>query len=273
MLTAAGIVTGSVPELWVRHLLTLTTATPRTRLPIAQIKPRNQPLTAGRSGPESSYRTLRSTGVTFLITRSRGPCLAGAVAKTQYYTAASIDGFIADRNNSLDWLSEAGSSAGKEDRFASFFAGVGAMAMGARTYEWAVEHERLLEDPAKWRRWYGSVPCWVFTHRRLPAVPGADLVFAHGNVRGVHEEMMSAADGRNVWLVGGGDMVGQFADRGLLDEILLEIAPVMLAEGTALLPRRLLASELTLAAVGRDAQFVFLTYQVTHEGQRPVRPG
>lgn len=202
-----------------------------------------------------------------------GPCLAGAVAKTQYYTAASIDGFIADRDNSLDWLFDAGSSAGKEDRFAGFFAGVGAMAMGARTYEWAVEHERLLEDPGKWRQWYGSVPCWVFTHRRLPAVPGADLVFARGNVRGVHEDMMRAADGRNVWLVGGGQLAGQFADRGLLDEILLEIAPVMLGEGTALLPRRLLASDLTLAAVGHDAQFVFLTYQVTPEGQSPVRRG
>lgn len=200
--------------------------------------------------------------------------MADRVAKTQYYTATSIDGFIADRDNSLDWLFQAGSSAGKEDRFSSFFAGVGAMAMGARTYEWAVEHEHLLEDPGKWRQWYGSVPCWVFTHRRLPAVPGAGLVFAGGDVRGVHEEMTAAADGRNLWLVGGGDLVGQFADLGLLDEILLGIAPVMLGGGTALLPRRLLASELTLATVGHDAQFVFLTYQVTRrDGQRPVMPG
>jgi dihydrofolate reductase len=191
---------------------------------------------------------------------------------TQYYAAASIDGFIADGGNSLDWLFEAGPSARKEGRFTGFFAGVGAMAMGARTYQWAVEHERLLDDPGKWQQWYGSVPCWVFTHRRLPAVPGADLVFAHGDVRGVHEEMMRTADGGNVWLVGGGDLVGQFADQGLLDEILLEIAPVMLAEGTALLPRRLPASELTLTGVGQDAQFVFLTYHVTHGGQRPVMP-
>lgn len=196
------------------------------------------------------------------------------MAKTQYYTATSIDGFIADRDNSLDWLFQAGSSAGKEDRFAGFFAGVGAMAMGATTYEWAVEHEHLLEDPGKWRQWYGSVPCWVFTHRRLPAVSGADLVFVHGDVRGVHEEMTTAASGRNLWLVGGADLVGQFADLGLLDEILLEIAPVMLGAGTPLLPRRLLASELTLAMVGHDAQCVFLTYEVTRrEGQRPIMPG
>jgi dihydrofolate reductase len=117
-----------------------------------------------------------------------------------------------------------------------------------------VEHEHLLEDPGKWRQWYDSVACWVFTDRRLPAVPGADLVFAHGDVRGVHEDMTRAADAKNLWLVGGGDLVGQFADQGLLDEILPGIAPVMLGEGTALLPRRLLASELSLATVGHDAQ-------------------
>ena len=198
-----------------------------------------------------------------------GWCLAGAVAKTQYYTATSIDGFIADRDDSLDWLLQAGLSDGQEDQFSGFFAGVGAMAMGAATYEWVVQHERLLEDPGKWQQWYGSVPCWVFTHRQLPAVPGADLVFVSGDVRGVHEQMMTAADGRNLWLVGGGDLVGQFADQGLLDEILLGIAPVMLGEGTALLPRRLLASELTLASVDHDARFVFLTYQVTRHARRP----
>ena len=196
------------------------------------------------------------------------------MAKTQYYTATSIDGFIADRDNSLDWLFQAGQSAGKEDRFGAFFAGVGAMAMGAKTYEWVVEHEHLLEEPARWQQWYGLVPCWVFSHRRLPAVPGADLVFACGDVRGVHDEMTAAAGGRNLWLVGGGDLAGQFADQGLLDEILLGVAPVMLGEGTALLPRRLSASELTLATVSHEAQFVFLTYQVTQrEGPHPAMPG
>jgi dihydrofolate reductase len=193
------------------------------------------------------------------------------VAKTQYYTATSIDGFIADRNNSLDWLFQAGQSAGRQNRFSGFFAGVGAMAMGAKTYEWAVEHEHLLEDPGKWQQWYRSVPCWVFTHRRLPAVPGAALVFTRGDVRGVHEEMTRAAGGRNLWLVGGGDLAGQFADQGLLDEILLGVAPVMLGEGTALLPRRLPSSELTLVTVGHDERFVFLTYQVTRrEGSLPA---
>ncbi len=183
-------------------------------------------------------------------------------ARTQYYTATSIDGFIADPDNSLDWLLQVGTSSGKEERFSRFFADVGAMAMGATTYEWVFGHENLIEDPGRWRQHYGSVPCWVFTHRQLPVIPGADLSFAHGDVRPVHDQMARAADGRNIWLVGGGDLVGQFADAGLLDEILLGIAPVMLGAGAPLLPRRLLASDLTLADVKHDKQFVFLTYHL-----------
>ena len=68
----------------------------------------------------------------------------------------------------------------------------------------------------------------------------------------------------NIWLVGGGDLVGQFADRGLLDEILLGVAPVMLGAGAPLLPRRLGADRLTLQGVEHDDRFVFLTYRVTH---------
>lgn len=184
------------------------------------------------------------------------------MTRTQYYTAMSVDGFIADPDNSLDWLFQAESSPGKDDRFAGFFAGVGAMAMGATTYEWVLEHEHLTGNPGKWRQWYGSTPCWVFTHRQLPVIPGADLVFARGDVLAVHEEMTTAADGRNIWLVGGGNLVGQFADQGLVDEILLGIAPAILGGGAPLLPRRLLSSSVTLAAVEQDGQFVFLTYHL-----------
>lgn len=67
------------------------------------------------------------------------------MTKTQYHTATSADGFLADPDNSLDWLFQAGSSPAKQDRFAGFFAGVGAMAMGATTCEWVLELEHLTE--------------------------------------------------------------------------------------------------------------------------------
>jgi dihydrofolate reductase len=186
------------------------------------------------------------------------------VGATQYYTATSLDGYIADENDSLEWLFEVDRGAdGGEESFAAFFADVGAMAMGATTYEWVLGHERLLDEPDKWRGWYGDTPCWVFTHRTLPAVPRANIVFVQGDVAPVHEQMVDAAGGRNVWLVGGGELVGQFADRQLLDEIIVGVAPVTLGRGAPLLPRRLTASRLELVDVSRDRQFARLRYRVS----------
>jgi dihydrofolate reductase len=182
--------------------------------------------------------------------------------KTQYYTATSLDGYIADENHSLDWLFEVDRGETGEHSFAEFFAGVGAMAAGATTYGWVLEHEGLLDEPDKWRGYYGDTPCWVFTHRTLPAVPGADISFVEGDVEPVHKRMVEAAAGKNIWIVGGGDLVGQFADRHLLDEILLAVAPVTLGRGAPLLPRRLTAAQLELVQVARDRQFARLSYRV-----------
>ncbi len=190
------------------------------------------------------------------------------MVQTQYLVAASIDGFIADAGNSLEWLFQAESesapdaAAARERRFIEFFAGVGAMAMGATTDEWVLGHERMLEQPGKWQQYYGDVPCWIFTHRDLPAIPGARLLFVSGAVAPVHDAMTTAANGRNVWLVGGGELVGQFADQGLLSQIILSVAPVLLGSGAPLLPRRLAATELTLMESRQDGSFAYLSYAV-----------
>jgi dihydrofolate reductase len=182
------------------------------------------------------------------------------VSKTKYYTATTIDGYIADENNSLSWLFEVDSEGGNP--FAAFFATVGAFAMGATTFEWVIDHENLLADPSPWHGWYADVPAWVFTHRELPKLPGVDVTFVQGDVRPVHDAMREAAQGRDIWLVGGGELVGAFADQGLLDEIILSVAPVTLGRGAPLLPRRLTSANLTLTEVGRNGQFVNLTYAV-----------
>jgi dihydrofolate reductase len=192
------------------------------------------------------------------------------MSKTQYYTATSIDGFIADAGNSLEWLFEVES---ETNRFPAFFKAVGAFAMGATTYEWVLQHEKVLDQPQKWQEWYGDVPGWVFTHRYLPTIPGAKIDFVSGDVQPVHQAMVTAARGKNVWLVGGGELVGNFADHGLLDEIILGVAPVMLGAGAPLFPRRLLSSQLTLRSAERLGEFAQLTYEVHGTGtfSRAVR--
>ncbi|GAA2094314.1 dihydrofolate reductase family protein [Microlunatus panaciterrae] len=179
--------------------------------------------------------------------------------KTQYYTATSIDGYIADEHNSLDWLFQFGEIDSMEDDYPDFIEAAGAMAMGSTTYQWIIEHEDLLAHPEKWPY---TIPTWVFSHRELPTIPGADIRFASGDVAGVHAEMVTAASGRNVWLVGGGDLVGQFHDHGLVDEIILSVAPVTLGAGAPLLPRKITQPMRLISAVNRGDVFAVLTYAV-----------
>ena len=173
---------------------------------------------------------------------------------TQYYTATTLDGFISDPDNSLDWLFTREREDDGPLNYGEFIADVGAMAMGSTTYEWILDHE----DPADWK-WPYDIPCWVFTHRQLPVVPDARIEFTSTDVATVHEELLAAAGDRNVWIVGGGDLVGQFADVGLLDEVIVSIAPVTLGAGAPLLPRRI---ELRLDEMGRNGDFVAAKYSV-----------
>ena len=189
------------------------------------------------------------------------------MTRTQYYTATSIDGFIADPDNSLSWLFEVeGDPEAQGQEWQSFIDGVGAMAMGATTYQWILDHERLLERPEQWQKMYADRPCWVFTHRELPPIPGADIRFSRDEVGPVHAEMVEAAAGRNVWVVGGGDLVGQFDDAGLLDEIQLAMMPVLLGDGAPLLPRRITSKRLTLRSAERHGPTVSLVYDVARPG-------
>lgn len=166
--------------------------------------------------------------------------------KTQYYTAASVDGFIAAPGDSLDWLFPLGDI--NDTSYPEFIAEVGALAMGSATYEWMLRHLVTPESgPAE--PWPYTQPTWVFTSRALPLVPGADIRFVRGDVRPVHAAMAQAAKGRNVWLVGGGDLVGQFHDAGLLDEIIVQIGSVTLGAGKPLLPRAIWSPPLTLTSV------------------------
>jgi dihydrofolate reductase len=172
------------------------------------------------------------------------------VTRTVYYTATSLDGFIATTDHSLDWLLSRENDPAGPMGYDGFIAGVGAVAMGATTYRWVREN-----DPD----WVPERPTWVFTHRELELVPGADLRATADDVAVVHAAMVAAAGDRDVWVVGGGDLAGQFADRGLLDEVVVSIAPVTLGSGAPLLPRRV---ELAVQEVGRNGEFVAVRYAV-----------
>jgi len=90
-------------------------------------------------------------------------------------------------------------------------------------------------------------------------VPDASIEFTSADIAAVHKEMVSVAGDRNIWIVGGGDLVGQFADAGLLDEGIVSIAPVPLGGGAPLLPRRI---ELRLDELARNGDFAAARFSV-----------
>jgi dihydrofolate reductase len=167
--------------------------------------------------------------------------------RTQYYTATSLDGFIATSDHSLEWLFQLGDL--NETSYPGFIQDVGALAMGSSTYEWLLRHVVKTGTEGDGGAWPYTQPAWVFSSRPLAPAPGADIHFVAGDVRPVHEEMRSAAGNKNIWLVGGGDLVGQFYDAKLLDELIVQIGSVTLGSGRPLLPRQITSPPLRLASV------------------------
>ncbi|RZL60809.1 MAG: dihydrofolate reductase [Variovorax sp.] len=179
---------------------------------------------------------------------------------TQYFTATSLDGFIATEDDSLEWLFPLGDI--NDTAYPDFIAKVGALAMGSVTYEWMLRHAQKVSAETG-AAWPYTQPTWVFSTRDLPAIPGADLNFVRGDVRPVHAAMRAAAAGKNLWIVGGGDLAGQFHDAGLLDELLVQVGSVTLSQGKPLFPRRLTSPPLSLVSVRQvGAGFAELRYQV-----------
>lgn len=180
--------------------------------------------------------------------------------KTQYYTASSLDGFLATEEDSLDWLFPLGDL--EHSSYPEFIANVGALAMGAATYEWLLRNAETVAAETG-SPWPYTQPAWVFTHRTLPTLVEADVRFVQGDVRAVHAAMRAVAGERNIWIVGGGDLAGQFHDAGLLDELIIQLGSATLGRGKPLFPRRVLSPTLQLVSVQQmGTGMVELRYQV-----------
>lgn len=154
------------------------------------------------------------------------------MARTVYYAAMSLDGYIAEPAEKLDWLmgfegqdyEGPGTQPISED-YPAFMEHVGSLVMGSKTYDFIVDE--------KWA--YGETPTWVYTRRDLPAIEGATgLSFTSGDVADLHGEILAAAGGKDLWVIGGGDIASQYVAAGLLDLVQLTVVPVILGDGLPL---------------------------------------
>jgi dihydrofolate reductase len=185
------------------------------------------------------------------------------VTLVRYYAAQTLDGYIAESDDTLDWLlkyeghyenpdSEAG-----QGGYDAFYEGIGALVSGSVTYEWVLEHADA------WP--YAGKPCWVLSSRELAKPEGedVDVRIVSGEIPELIDEMRASAGDGDLWIVGGGNIASQFADHGLLDRVEVTVVPVVLGEGKALFDRRLPGKPMQLlSTTAFSSGMVGLSYEI-----------
>jgi dihydrofolate reductase len=181
----------------------------------------------------------------------------------RYYAATTLDGFIAESDDTLDWLLKyegsyegADSDEGKAG-YEQFYEGIGALVSGSTTYEWVLEHG------SAWP--YAGKPCWILSSRELPKPEGEDVEvrIVSGEIPDLIDEMLASAGERDLWIVGGGNVASQFADHGLLDRVEMTVVPVVLGEGKPLFERRLPGGPMQLLGTrAHSSGMVSLDYEI-----------
>jgi dihydrofolate reductase len=160
--------------------------------------------------------------------------MASADSRITIHMAASLDGFIARRDGSVDWLETSDRFEGGEvmapESVAEFLRTIDCYVMGSRTYETALEFE------ARGLGWpYGEKPTFVLTHRALRKAR-SNVEFYAGDLRRLVEERLRP-NFRGIWFVGGGAVSGECLRRGLADELRYSILPILIGDGIAFFER------------------------------------
>ncbi|MGZ4268435.1 MAG: dihydrofolate reductase family protein [Solirubrobacteraceae bacterium] len=191
------------------------------------------------------------------------------MARAVYYCAMSLDGFIAQSDDDIAWLTGYEGEYADGERpsvapYETFLDGIGALVMGSATYRF------LLGEMAGGMAWpYSGRPTWVLTTGELPAPAGEDVRIGPGAVPELAGEMLAAAGGRDLWVVGGGNVATQFADAGLLDEVIVTVVPVVLGTGKPLFDRAIAGAPLRLTGTRAFANgMVELRYGVGESGAK-----
>jgi dihydrofolate reductase len=157
-----------------------------------------------------------------------------------YYAAMSLDGRIAGPDLDLSFLQTL--ARGPEEDYSTFYEGVDSLVMGARTWDFIVEH-------GSWP--YAGKPTWVVTHAAtLAPLEGAVVDTFAGDLAEL-VEAIGARGHERTWLVGGGDLAGQLLAADLLDELILTVAPTLVGQGPALADGEFPLREFALVEVSR----------------------
>ena len=140
-----------------------------------------------------------------------------------YYVAASLDGYIAAADGSVEWLTPFQSPEG-EKNYTDFYASVDALLMGRRTYEQILGF-------GQWP--YAGKPAYIFAHNKNMAASG-DVTVTNRTPAEVAIELRTK-NVRRAWLVGGAQLASAFRSEGLISEYIINVIPMLLGSGVPLL--------------------------------------
>ena len=143
--------------------------------------------------------------------------------KVIVHIAASLDGYIAHKNDDVTWL-DFYQVADIDYGYSEFIKAIGTAIMGARTYDQSMRHpERMLTN----------IKTYVLSHKTMPVPSGASVEFYNGNLKALIDRIKNEDNG-DIFVVGGGQVVCSFLSEGLVDELLHFVVPVLLKEGIPL---------------------------------------
>lgn len=162
------------------------------------------------------------------------------------YIAMSLDGFIAERNGSVDWLPEREGDFGYSD----FYKTIDTLIMGRTTYD------QILSFGIEWP--YAGKKCYVFTNRDHPCDPNTE--FLTGDILSfVHN--LKSKPGKNIWLVGGAALANTFMEYFLIDEYWVAVIPVILGDGVRLFRDGNHSVRLSLKKLEQYGEVIVLQYK------------
>jgi dihydrofolate reductase len=167
--------------------------------------------------------------------------------KQVLFIATSLDGYIATKEDSLDWLFEVEGEG--DNGYGEFIKNIDCIVMGRRTYDWIIR-ETKSDFP------YRAQKCFVFSNRN-DQLEYVEIV--NENVKSFVSRIKS--EYKNIWIVGGGELIREYMELNEIDEYRITIAPVILGNGVKLFNEINNKIKLSLVQINRRNQFVELVYQ------------
>ncbi|RXH58817.1 dihydrofolate reductase family protein [Granulicella sibirica] len=150
----------------------------------------------------------------------------------KYFGANSLDGFISRADGSVDWL-----FMDQDYGMSRFFASVDTAIMGRKTYD-------TMQQMSPGQTFFPGIKHYVLSRSQQPGQHGAFTFLSGDPVEWLAE--LRSRPGKDIWLVGGGELLREFLQHHLLDEIVLTIHPRLLGSGVPLFPEPYPETELEL---------------------------